>query len=74
MARSVILVDGQRGKVIDIDSGATADATVTVERKRRDSTGIALQLVGAVVVFAILCTFGWPGLLLILFLPMLGRL
>lgn len=41
------------------------------QRQHPDSTGIALKLVGAVLVFATLCTFGWPGLLLLLLAPML---
>lgn len=41
------------------------------KRRHPDSTGIALQCVGAVLVFATLCMFGWPGLLLLLLWPML---
>jgi hypothetical protein len=57
-----------------------APATTTVDRlldratqpRRRhvDSTGIALKVFGAVLVFAVLCVFGWPGLLVLLLLPM----
>lgn len=68
--RTIILTDGRRGKIIDVDTGATADVTVTLERRRADSTGIALKLFGAVLVFAVLCVFGWPGLLVLLILPM----
>jgi hypothetical protein len=43
----------------------------TQRRQRHaDSTGIALKIFGAVLVFAVLCMFGWPGLLVLLLLPM----
>ena len=76
--RKVILVDSTRGRIIDVDSGEATDVAVTIEVERKrphvDSTGIALKLVGAVFVFAVLCTFGWPGLILILLVPMLSKL
>lgn len=72
-----------RGKVIRtrrVLRNKPAPATTTVDRwldratqprKRRvDSTGIALKIFGAVLVFAVLCVFGWPGLLVLLLLPM----
>jgi hypothetical protein len=72
-----------RGKVIRTTSvlrNKPAPATTKVDRwldrvtqpRRRhvDSTGIALKVFGAVLVFAVLCVFGWPGLLVLLLLPM----
>ena len=46
--RSIILVNDNRAKVIDVDTGATVDALVTIQRQRRDSTGIALKVCGAI--------------------------
>jgi hypothetical protein len=44
------------------------------ERPRADSTGIALQACGAVLVFGALCVFGWPALLVLVPIMLLGRL
>ena len=76
MTRSVILVDGRRAKIIDVDTCAERDATVTieVERSRPDSTGIGLKLIGFALMFAIGYAIGWPALLLLLLWPALSRI
>jgi hypothetical protein len=50
------------------------DAPHVEHLKRADTTGIALQLVGTVFVFGLLCAFGWHALLLVVPIMLLGRL
>jgi hypothetical protein len=40
------------------------------KRRHVDSTGIALTLTGAALVFASLCMFGWAGLVVLLLAPL----
>ncbi len=47
-----------------------AKADQEKRRQHVDSTGIALTLTGAALVFASLCMFGWAGLVVLLLAPL----